>query len=143
MALRLLRARPTAMWAASPCRAWPRQAIMASSLGNVVLPGVAFSIVLWTIIPRSATFAVACALALQMKGLTVLALFRHIYAVWSQDSLRSFLFGVILFYSDTIWILSGPKIRLRRVGDPHRDNWIFSFWPESRHWCFDLPRVMV
>jgi len=61
-------------------------------LGNVVIPGVAFSIVLWTIVINAKRIF---ALALQMKGITVLALFTICSAFWSQDSLRSVLFGTI------------------------------------------------
>jgi len=61
-------------------------------LGNVVLPGVAFSIVLLTIVINAKRIF---ALALQMKGFTVLALFTICSAVWSQDPLRSLLFGAI------------------------------------------------
>ena len=61
-------------------------------LGNVVLPGVAFSIVLWTIVINAKRIF---ALALQMKVFTSAALFTICSAVWSQDPLRSLLFGAI------------------------------------------------
>ena len=99
-------------------------------LGNVVLPGVAFSIVLWTIVINAKRIF---ALALQMKGLTVLALFTICSAVWSQDSVEILVVRSYLSYRDTIWILFGPKIRFRRVGDPHQEDGCFNLCPQPHH----------
>ena len=63
-------------------------------LGYVVIPGIAYSIVLWLIVINAKRIM---PLALQMKMLTLLALLTMCSAVWSQDPFRSAYNGVFYF----------------------------------------------
>jgi exopolysaccharide production protein ExoQ len=74
--------------------------LMASSgthqiglLGYVVIPGIAYSIVLWLIISNARRVV---PIALRMKMISLLTLLTICSAVWSQDPLRSAHYG--LFY---------------------------------------------
>ena len=58
----------------------------AGFLGNIVIPGVAYSIVVWLLLINGKRVV---AQALQMKMLTLLALFTICSALWSQDPFRS------------------------------------------------------
>jgi len=58
----------------------------AGFLGNIVIPGVAYSIVVWLLLINGKRVV---AQALQMKVLTLLALFTICSALWSQDPFRS------------------------------------------------------
>jgi exopolysaccharide production protein ExoQ len=58
----------------------------AGVVGNIVIPGIAYSIVLWVLIINARR---VIAQALQMRMLTLLALFTICSALWSQDPFRS------------------------------------------------------
>jgi exopolysaccharide production protein ExoQ len=60
-------------------------------LGYVVIPGIAFSIVLWQIVINAKRIV---SQALQMKMITLLALLTICSALWSQDPFRSAYNGV-------------------------------------------------
>jgi exopolysaccharide production protein ExoQ len=62
----------------------------AGILGSVVIPGVAFSIVMWFLVTNAKPIF---SMALQMRLLTLLALFTICSAAWSQDPFRSALNG--------------------------------------------------
>jgi exopolysaccharide production protein ExoQ len=63
----------------------------ASFLGNVVIPGIAYSIILWLLVINAKR---VIGQALQMRMLTLLALFTICSALWSQDPFRSAYNGV-------------------------------------------------
>jgi exopolysaccharide production protein ExoQ len=58
----------------------------AGVVGNIVIPGIAYSIVLWVLMINARR---VIAQALQMRMLTLLALFTICSALWSQDPFRS------------------------------------------------------
>ena len=58
----------------------------AGVVGNIVIPGIAYSIVVWLLIINARC---VIAQALQMRMLTLLALFTMCSALWSQDPFRS------------------------------------------------------
>lgn len=60
-------------------------------LGYVVIPGIAYSIVLWLIVVNAKRIV---SQALQMKMITLLALLTICSAIWSQDPFRSAYNGV-------------------------------------------------
>jgi O-antigen ligase len=68
-------------------------------LGQIIIPGTAYSIVLWLIVMNAKRIV---SQALQMKMITLLALLTICSALWSQDPLRSAYNGV--FYCiDTLF----------------------------------------
>jgi exopolysaccharide production protein ExoQ len=58
----------------------------AGVVGNIVIPGIAYSIVVWLLMINGRR---VIAQALQMRMLTLLALFTICSALWSQDPFRS------------------------------------------------------
>jgi len=68
-------------------------------LGQIVIPGAAYGIVLWLIVMNARRIA---SLALQMKMITLLALLTICSALWSQDPFRSTYNGVFYFI-DTLF----------------------------------------
>ena len=63
----------------------------AGVVGNIVIPGIAYSIVVWLLMINARR---VIAQALQMRLLTLLALFTICSALWSQDPFRSAYNGV-------------------------------------------------
>ena len=105
----------------------------AGFLGSIVIPGFAYSIVLWLLVINAKRIF---SQALQMKMLTLLALFTICSALWSQDPFRSTYNGVYLSYRDIICILFGRKIRSRRDPVHHHDDGRFNLLSSASSWCF-------
>ena len=68
-------------------------------VGYIVIPGIAYPIVLYVILINGKRIL---ALALQMRMLTLLALFTICSALWSQDPFRSAYNGVF-YLIDTLF----------------------------------------